>query len=67
MSGDIKGCEGKKTGGAILKDINLQIFVKKKFSGIILGEKMGGEGREEGEAAAATPLLQTINVSDNQV
>ena len=54
-------------GGAILKDINLQIFVKKKVSGIILGEKMGGEGREEGEAAAATPLLQTINVSDNQV
>ena len=64
MSGDIKGCEGT---GAILKDINLQIFVKKKVSGIILGEKMGGEGREEGEAAAATPLLQTINVSDNQV
>ena len=28
---------------------------------------MGGEGREEGEAAAATPLLATINVSDNQV
>ena len=28
---------------------------------------MGGEGREEGEAAAATPLLATINVSENQV
>ena len=28
---------------------------------------MGGEGREEGEGAAATPLLATINVSDNQV
>ena len=32
----------------------------------LLGDIMGGEGREEGEAVA-TPLLATINVSDNQV